>query len=229
MSAKLYVGNLNYRTTEASLRDAFAAAGLQVLSARVITDHATGQSRGFAFVELASADDVPRALETMNGTPVEGRPLNVTEARERAGGPPPPRGFGPRPGQGPGGPGPGPRFGPPSNPGGQGGQGGPGHGPGGHGPSGSGGYGPGPAAGGERDGNFGRPRFGQDGPQRPVRPRDDYPRPSFGRPMEPMQPHPGMFDPTPPGEGRDRDSRRERLQHRGAKSHERDDDDDDDY
>lgn len=85
MSTKLYVGNLGFSTTESTVHDAFAEFG-QVVSVALITDRATGQSRGFGFVEYDSADAAQRAIETMNGAMLDGRALNVNIAREREGG-----------------------------------------------------------------------------------------------------------------------------------------------
>lgn len=85
MSTKLYVGNLGFSTTESQVRDAFAEFG-QVSSVSVITDRATGQSRGFGFVEYETADSAQRAIDSMNGAMLDGRALNVNIAREREGG-----------------------------------------------------------------------------------------------------------------------------------------------
>jgi RNA recognition motif-containing protein len=85
MSTKLYVGNLGFGTTESQVRDAFAEFG-QLASVSVITDRATGQSRGFGFVEYESADSAQRAIDSMNGAMLDGRALNVNIAREREGG-----------------------------------------------------------------------------------------------------------------------------------------------
>jgi RNA recognition motif-containing protein len=88
MSNRLYVGNLSFNTTDDSLRSAFAGFG-EVTDAKVITDRETGRSRGFGFVTMASADQAKKAIEGMNGTPLDGRPLRVNEAEERS-----PRGGG---------------------------------------------------------------------------------------------------------------------------------------
>lgn len=77
---KLYVGSLPYSVTEDELRNIFAGFGT-VESARVITDKFTGQSKGFGFVEMASADDALRAIEGVNGKQFGGRTLIVNEAR----------------------------------------------------------------------------------------------------------------------------------------------------
>lgn len=80
MGTKLYVGSLPYSTTEQELQELFAQHG-SVQSAKVITDRYTGQSRGFGFVEMATADDAQKAITALNGTPLGGRTLVVNEAR----------------------------------------------------------------------------------------------------------------------------------------------------
>ncbi len=79
--AKLYVGNLSFEVTDDGLQQLFIGKGYQVTSARVICDRETGRSRGFGFVELGSGDDAARAIGEMNGLNVEGRALQVNEAR----------------------------------------------------------------------------------------------------------------------------------------------------
>lgn len=85
MGNRLYVGNLSYNTTEAQLRDLFAASG-EVVSAQLVTDRMTGQARGFGFVEMAGAADALKAIQELNGAQLDGRALTVNEARERTGG-----------------------------------------------------------------------------------------------------------------------------------------------
>ncbi len=80
MSKKLYVGNLSYQMTEDNLRETFAAVG-EVQSAKIVTDAATGRSRGFGFVEMTNDDDAGKAVASLNGTNVLGRAINVSEAR----------------------------------------------------------------------------------------------------------------------------------------------------
>ncbi len=80
MGSKIYVGGLPYAATEQQLSDLFAAHGA-VESARVITDKFTGQSRGFGFVEMASAEDAQKAISALNGSEMGGRTLTVNEAR----------------------------------------------------------------------------------------------------------------------------------------------------
>jgi RNA recognition motif-containing protein len=78
---KLYVGNLPFSATEDTVRTAFAAHGT-VESLSLVTDRATGQPRGFGFIEM-STDDASRAMQALNGTDFGGRPLKVNEAQER--------------------------------------------------------------------------------------------------------------------------------------------------
>jgi RNA recognition motif-containing protein len=82
MNTRLYVGNLAYHTTEETLSAAFAKCG-EVTECTVMTDRATGQSRGFAFVVMATAEAAKKAIDEMNGATVDGRPLRVNEAEER--------------------------------------------------------------------------------------------------------------------------------------------------
>ena len=88
MAKKLYVGNLSYSTTEESLNGLFAQFG-EVVSAIVIKDRATGQSKGFGFVELADEAAADKAIEAQNGKEFEGRRIRVNVAEERR--PRPPR------------------------------------------------------------------------------------------------------------------------------------------
>lgn len=78
----LYVGNLSFGTTEQELREVFEAHGT-VTSARIITDRETGRSRGFGFVEMSDAAGGQAAIEALNGQELDGRALNVNEARPR--------------------------------------------------------------------------------------------------------------------------------------------------
>jgi RNA recognition motif-containing protein len=82
MNQRLYVGNLSFHTTEETIRAAFAEVG-GVSEVRVITDRETGQPHGFAFVTMGTADAAKRAIDAMNGTVLDGRPLRVNEAEER--------------------------------------------------------------------------------------------------------------------------------------------------
>ena len=82
--AKLYVGNLSFGVTDEGLHQLFTSNGIKVESARVITDRDTGRSRGFGFVELGADEDIARAITTLNGFNLEGRMLQVNEARPQA-------------------------------------------------------------------------------------------------------------------------------------------------
>jgi len=84
MGTKLYVGNLSYSATEETLRAAFGADGRKVTEVALITDRTTGQPRGFAFVQMGSEADAQSAIAALNGKEIDGRTLNVNEARERA-------------------------------------------------------------------------------------------------------------------------------------------------
>jgi len=81
---KLYVGNLAYSINENDLRDLFEPFGA-VESATVISDRATGSSKGFGFVEMANAD-AQKAMSALNGQEHQGRSLTVNEAKPREGG-----------------------------------------------------------------------------------------------------------------------------------------------
>lgn len=82
MGTKLYVGNLSYQTTSEQLEALFAQAG-EVTEATVVEDRMTGRSRGFGFVEMANKADATTAIERFNGSQVDGRTINVAEARPR--------------------------------------------------------------------------------------------------------------------------------------------------
>ena len=101
MGTKLYVGNLNYNTSEQALREAFGANGREVASVSIIMDRETGRPRGFAFVEMTTSEFAQQALKELDGTDLEGRMLRINEARERD--PRAPRSFGGPPGGGGGG------------------------------------------------------------------------------------------------------------------------------
>ena len=83
MNKKLYVGNLSYQTTSSQLETMFAQAG-EVTEATVIEDRDTGRSKGFGFVEMATESAATAAIEQFNGQQLDGRTLNVAEARPRA-------------------------------------------------------------------------------------------------------------------------------------------------
>ena len=79
----IFVGNLSFNTNEDELRQAFEAYG-QVDRVSIMTDRDTGRSRGFGFVEMASAEDGEKAIAALNGTQLGGRTINVNEARPKA-------------------------------------------------------------------------------------------------------------------------------------------------
>jgi cold-inducible RNA-binding protein len=80
MGNKLYVGSLPYSTTEQQLTELFSQHGT-VQSAKVMTDRFSGQSRGFAFVEMATSEEAQKAIAALHGTELDGRTLVVNEAR----------------------------------------------------------------------------------------------------------------------------------------------------
>jgi RNA recognition motif-containing protein len=80
MNKKLYVGNLNYATTEDELRALFSAVG-PVVSVTLITDRMTGQPKGFGFVEMESVEAAQQAIERLNNQEVNQRNITVSEAR----------------------------------------------------------------------------------------------------------------------------------------------------
>lgn len=83
MSTKIYVGNLSYSINDQSLETAFAAFG-QVQSSKVIVDRDTNRSKGFGFVEMSNSAEVQEAISGLNGTELDGRQLNVSEAKPQA-------------------------------------------------------------------------------------------------------------------------------------------------
>ena len=85
MAQKLFIGGLSFSTTDERLRELFAAAGT-VESAAVVTDRDTGRSRGFGFVEMATAEEAEAAVKKFNGQEVDGRPLKVELAKSTGSG-----------------------------------------------------------------------------------------------------------------------------------------------
>lgn len=83
MSTKLYVGNLPYSATDQSLGDKFSECGT-VTSSKVIMDRDSGRSKGFAFVEMSSAAEAQNTISRFNGTDLDGRSINVSEAKPMA-------------------------------------------------------------------------------------------------------------------------------------------------
>lgn len=90
MASKVFVGNLDFKTTKAEVQDLFSQAG-EVRDVFLATDRETGRSRGFAFVEYTSEADAAKAIERFNGHELGGRALRVNQAEDR------PRSSGPRP------------------------------------------------------------------------------------------------------------------------------------
>jgi RNA recognition motif-containing protein len=78
----IYVGNLSYNTTEENIRQAFEPFG-QVISARIIKDKYTGQSKGFGFVEMVEQTQAQTAIKSLNGKELLGKEISVSEARPR--------------------------------------------------------------------------------------------------------------------------------------------------
>jgi len=82
MNKKLYVGNLNYDTTEESLKEAFEEVGT-VESCDIITDRRSGKSKGFGFVEMSSEEEAEKAIEVFNDSEIDGRSVKVDEAKPK--------------------------------------------------------------------------------------------------------------------------------------------------
>jgi RNA recognition motif-containing protein len=82
MATKLFVGSLSWNTTDDQLKELFAAVGT-VTSATVVTDRESGRSRGFGFVEMSNDDEAKKAVEELNGKELDGRTINVSEARPK--------------------------------------------------------------------------------------------------------------------------------------------------
>ena len=86
MGTRLYVGNLPFSADEGAVRELFEQNDRKVEEVRLITDRDTGRPRGFGFVEMGSSEDADAAIRELNGYELDGRQLNVNEARERTGG-----------------------------------------------------------------------------------------------------------------------------------------------
>lgn len=82
MSNKLFVGSLSWNTSSEELKDAFSSCG-DVVEAKVITDRETGRSRGFGFVTFHDEQEATRAVETLNGSTLDGRTIRVDRANAR--------------------------------------------------------------------------------------------------------------------------------------------------
>ncbi len=78
----IFVGNLDFAATESSIRSLFESYG-KVERVNLVTDRDSGRSRGFAFVEMANASEADRAIAALNGADLNGRALNVNEARPK--------------------------------------------------------------------------------------------------------------------------------------------------
>ena len=83
MGSKLYVGNLNFTTSEDALRAAFAADGRSVKEVAIPSDRETGRPRGFAFVTMGSDADAKAAIAALDGKDLDGRSLRVNEAQDK--------------------------------------------------------------------------------------------------------------------------------------------------
>ncbi len=83
MSNNLYVGNLTFNTSTADLESLFATHG-EVSKAQVITDRDSGRSRGFGFVEMATAEAAQAAIDALDGYDIDGRQLTVNVAKQRS-------------------------------------------------------------------------------------------------------------------------------------------------
>jgi RNA recognition motif-containing protein len=82
MAIRLFVGSLSYGVDDAKLKDFFSEAG-EVVSAKVITDRNTGQSKGFGFVEMSSDEEAKEAIKQLNDKELDGRKVVVNEAKPR--------------------------------------------------------------------------------------------------------------------------------------------------
>lgn len=82
MATKLFVGSLSWGVNDDMLKEFFSAAGT-VVSARVITDRETNRSKGFGFVEMSSDEEAKKAIDELNQKELDGRAINVSEARPR--------------------------------------------------------------------------------------------------------------------------------------------------
>ena len=83
MGKRLYVGNIPFQTSEAQLRTLFEQDGAQVTEVKVVLDRETGRPRGFAFVEMSTDAQAAGAITALDGKEFGGRPLTVSEARDR--------------------------------------------------------------------------------------------------------------------------------------------------
>ena len=84
MGTRLYVGNLPFSADESAVRSLFEKNSRKVEEVKLITDRETGRPRGFGFVEMENGEDADKAIRELNGYELDGRRLNVNEARERS-------------------------------------------------------------------------------------------------------------------------------------------------
>lgn len=82
MAKKIYVGNLNFQTTEQELTELFQSYG-NIVSVDIITDKFTGRSKGFGFIEMENEEEADSAISALDGKEIMGRQIRVNEARER--------------------------------------------------------------------------------------------------------------------------------------------------
>ena len=85
MAQKLFVGGIAFATTSEGLRELFSQSG-NVVSATVVTDRDTGQSRGFGFVEMSTSEEAQQAVQKLNGTNLDGRALKVEISKPKTNG-----------------------------------------------------------------------------------------------------------------------------------------------
>jgi RNA recognition motif-containing protein len=83
MGTRLYVGNLPFSVDETTLRSLFEQNERTVEEVKLITDRETGRPRGFGFIEMGNTEDADKAIQELSGYELDGRQLNVNEARER--------------------------------------------------------------------------------------------------------------------------------------------------
>ena len=86
MGTRLYVGNLPFSAEESAVRSLFEQNERKVEEVKLITDRDSGRPRGFGFVEMGNSEDADKAIQELNGYEMDGRQLNVNEARERTSG-----------------------------------------------------------------------------------------------------------------------------------------------
>ncbi len=85
LSPRLYISNLPKKVTEESVRELFSAEGRRVVEVSIMTDRRTGESHGYAFVEMGSPSEAQAAIHSLDGHVVDGQAIRVSEARARPG------------------------------------------------------------------------------------------------------------------------------------------------